>query len=55
MKGLGGLLMLVAMVMQTILGYQIINTVLPTWITFWAISTTLTYVGFLFTSLVGSE
>jgi hypothetical protein len=47
MKAFSGVLMVTGMVMQSILGYQFVAAVLPEWMTFWVISTTLTYIGFV--------
>ena len=47
MKAFSSILLLAGAVMSSILGYYIVSAVLPTWMTFWAISTAFTYVGFI--------
>ena len=55
MKAFSGILVMAAMVMQTIIGYHLVSEVLPSWITFWAISTALTYVGFVGSVIAGVQ
>jgi len=54
-KLFGSFLVLVSMIMNSVLGYQLVNTVLPDWFTFWVVSTIFVYLGLIFSALGEKE
>lgn len=50
-KIVGVILTLVALILATVIGYNLVSTVIPQYLSMWVISTTFTWVGVILTHI----